>query len=308
MDTNTLKTEADIEAGLSDLTAPDFDSPDPELASSSEIIAGSTQPVTELNGLDWETLEIIADCSSRAIPVILKAATLLRHAPKLKMASAQLAATMKITETTLIAATTALPQLFEFTSKGTILRLRAEKPDPWDLDAKAYAKIQKAEDNRAKRRERDQIRLAKDDEDTPFNAIRAKLEDLGLIRDDARKFAGFLVRTYGESATASAVDKTLDKKPSEPKAYIAALLKKSLAEVSTRPASGGTSKNVRTVYANQRPDLNGTTKFVGWDHVETNGTRLKIWRQKTGQIKKVPPSPGEPIPSFDEDPGIRVID
>jgi hypothetical protein len=54
-------------------------------------------------------------------------------------------------------------------------------------------------------RAREEHRRLKDAEDTPFNKLRSDLESLGLMREDARKFAGHLVRTCGDQGAAALV-------------------------------------------------------------------------------------------------------
>ena len=131
------------------------------------------------------------------------------------------------------------------------------------------------------------------------------------MREDARKFAGHLVRTCGDQGAAALVDKAKEKRPADPRAYIIAMLKTSVATLSSQTSSQtgfGSTSRCPTVRATQRPDPARITKLIGWENKLISGIRHKLYRMPDGRLKRDPPDQTEQVPTFAEIPGFAVID
>ena len=254
-------------------------------------------------GLRWDVVEIVARAPKRLVPHVLTMIVTLRHAPGMTMGLQALAKAMKTTPTIAASCIEHAPQVLETVRKGAAIALRTAPALPWELDKAALEEIDKKALADTRRREQEAARAASDALDTPFNRMRQALEDLGLATPQARKFAGYLTRTYGFEAATRAVAIAADAKPGEPMPYIISVLRKSVT-VGDDPGTRGSF--ARTVRALQRPDGTGRTSFVGWEDHLQDGVRHKLYRLPNGQLRREAPNPDDTPPTFAQDPGWKV--
>ena len=205
----------------------------------------------------------------------------------------------KATEIAVLEACSRMPHLFRLSADGHRIALVAPGEDP-GAESPATIKARAEADRLAARAtEREASRQAQDEADTPVNALRAALEDCGLCRTEARAFAGMLAKNYGCEPSLQAARLAAQSKAASPKAYVVALLKQRISGTS---AAGFP----RRVPAYARPSGVRETVRIGWS-AERTEPRMALYRLPEGRIKKVPPAPGEQVPTYEEDAGYEVM-
>ncbi len=249
-----------------------------------------------MNGLDWETLRDVLASPFRMQSTILKLACLLAQERTRSTTVQAAAAQLKASEVALLEAVSAMPTLFKLRAGGHRVELTRPGDDPSVESPRQRKERERREREQSTKAARAERREEEDGRDTLFNALRRKVEDLGIDRDRARDFAGHLCRTYGTIPSTEAVEEAARQRPADPKPYVIGILK--------RRVGGGAPAGFPTrVPATAKPSAARETTLIGWSHAIP---RVRFYRKPDGTIKRVAPRIGESVPSVAEDPGFVV--
>lgn len=259
--------------------------------------AGGAADAGPLRGLTWEALGQVAEAPSRLRGLAVSLAVRLAAADGCAEAVIASAKALKAGELAIAEAVSHLPGIFRLERRGHVVRLAVPGRDPEMRSPSGRAADAKAAEAAARARARDEAASARDDEDTPANAVRRVLEELGLCRADARTQSGRLVSQYGGPAARAAAEVARRERPASPVPYIMTVLKQ-------RIMRAGGALPLR-VFARAAPSGVRETVFVGWTS-DRSKARSKLYRLPTGHLRSYPADEGEAPPSFEDDPGCEV--
>ena len=252
------------------------------------------------HGLPWSIIDDIVHGPARLMPVALKACAYVRHQPNRTALVEEVARALKATVINVLDAASQCPTALKVSPDGRRMTLSCA-PDPFTMSPREAKEEERRQQIDLKRREAAAARKAKDDEDTPFNGLRRRLETVGMGTDEARKFVGFLLRTYGMKQADAAIAVAEANRPGEPRPYVMSVIKR---QVDGRPGGGG--QRTARVKAQIAPQPGAQTILIGWEDRERNGVRHRLYRLPSGLIRREPPAPGETAPTTTEDRGTEV--
>ncbi len=250
---------------------------------------------TPFAGLGWEVIHDIAAAPTRAQSTIVRLASVLVQEPSRASTPLAMAGRLKVTEVAILEAVSRMPTLFRLSAGGHRLTLLAPGEDP----TVESPRMLKAKADLAAKQQRTQakaaIQEAHDDEDTPWNAIRRSIEECGVTRAEARGFTAQLLKIYDEKIVREAVAITKEAAAADPKSYIFAICKRSVANATT-------TKPPRKTPAYLRPSGRRETVQIGWSADRTEPRKM-LYRMPDGTTKASCRRPGL---SHHRSPKIRV--
>jgi hypothetical protein len=156
-------------------------------------------------GLSWKVVHNIATAPTRSQSTIIRLASALVQEASRTSTPLAMAGRLKVSEVAILEAVSRMPTLFRLSAGGHRLTLLAPGEDP----AVESPRMLKAKAEIAAKQQRAQakaeVQNARDDEDTPWNAIRRSIEECGVSRAEARSFTGQLLKIYNEKTVREAV-------------------------------------------------------------------------------------------------------
>ena len=253
-------------------------------------------PTGAFRGLTWESVRDILAAPAPCQRVILRLACHLVEQDGLQASVLATASKLKISEIAIHEAASRMPTLFRLGTGAHKVTLMAPGDDPSVLSPRAKEEMRKNAEKERRAAEKNAVLEARDSEDTPVNALRASLENLGMGRTEARAFARHLDATYGAKPALDATAEASKHRPREPKAYVVSMLKRSVG--------GHQGKAAVRVPSFTRSSSQRETLFIGWT---TNLPREKVYRLPEGRLKIVKPRPDENVPSLAADAGVVIF-
>lgn len=258
-------------------------------------------------GLPWDSLKRLSEAHSAMIPHALRLIVAMRGSGRMRADLAAAASMIKQSETKVSAIVQALPHLFSFEAGATRIRLRTEPPDPWDMTKEELAAIDRKVKAQERAAERRRQQLENDKRDTGYNRVWKALHALGMLEQESRKFGFMLNKTYPEDIVHEAIKIASEQGAAEPKGYILSVIKSRISKGQGAAGGGsGPSPRANTVKASIRPDASRPTTFLGWEDRDHNGRRHKLFRLPDGRLQRANALAGEAVPTYQQDPGLRV--
>ena len=251
----------------------------------------------------------IAEFNQRQIAAAIKIAAALIKRPA-RSPSARRAPSPPTSTTSVRAAVrTALIAIFSFKNGRVDFMTNGDRPDPWDTLT--------ADDGRNLDAE---ITKQAQSNDRPLTAPQQKLYDTGAFptKRAAVSFYFSQTRLYGYDNVVAAIDAAIAANAADPRSYVVATLQRRAKAPQAHGAAAPQRFPTRIPkFVKPLTPEAAKTTIVGWETTtERNpdgtpkwpaGTRRRIYRIPTGELRLLLPSPADTIPTMEQDPGCQII-